>query len=91
MLSVQQESVNPRNIPANQFIQLEEDGKKLQEQGLICGQRNLSSKASESTSPFYLTASASGATAAAVGLTAYYLAFVADDAYAMTPAEEGYV
>lgn len=53
-------------------------------------QRNASSKASEAASPFYLTATASGATAATIGLAAYYFQFVAQDAFAMTPAEEGY-
>ncbi|KAJ9651965.1 cytochrome c1 [Neophaeococcomyces mojaviensis] len=52
--------------------------------------RNISSKSSEAaSSPFYLTATASGATAAAIGLGAFYYQFVAQDAYAMTPAEEG--
>lgn len=30
-------------------------------------------------------------TAATIGLAAYYYQFVAQDAFAMTPAEEGYV
>lgn len=52
-------------------------------------QRFASSKSSEAASPFYLTATASGATIAAVGLAAYSWQLIGQDAYAMTPAEEG--
>ncbi|KPI45849.1 Cytochrome c1, heme protein, mitochondrial [Cyphellophora attinorum] len=53
-------------------------------------QRSASSSASESAqSPFYLTATASAATAAAIGSAAWYYQFAGQDAFAMTPAEEG--
>ena len=49
-----------------------------------------SSTSSESTaSPFYLTATATGATVAAIGSAAWYYTSFGQEAFAMTPAEEG--
>ncbi|RMZ82023.1 hypothetical protein DV737_g2290, partial [Chaetothyriales sp. CBS 132003] len=49
-----------------------------------------SSTSSESSAPpFYLTATAAGATAAAIGSAAWYYTLYGQEAFAMTPAEEG--
>ncbi|RMD44350.1 hypothetical protein DV735_g813, partial [Chaetothyriales sp. CBS 134920] len=53
-------------------------------------QPRASSTSSESTAPpFYLTATAAGATAAAIGSAAWYYTLYGQEAFAMTPAEEG--
>jgi ubiquinol-cytochrome c reductase cytochrome c1 subunit len=53
-------------------------------------QRAASTSAGEAaSSPFYLTLTAGLATAAAAGSTAWYYHLYGQEAFAMTPAEEG--
>ena len=54
-------------------------------------QRAASTESSSAASPFYLTAAASAATATAIGSVAFYYSSFGQEAFAMTPAEEGSV